>query len=133
MQVWIYPMIFTTQSDEDGQLETVSSPDWPGLVTAGRTRTAALAQTIDALATRIDAAGEAPAPGDPSHWALAANQQLVNVPVDMQAWHPATLPPDQTAQTTVQVTVPAYLTAQAAAFHIDLSMIMTHALQRFFD
>lgn len=133
MQVWIYPMVFTTQVDEDGRLETVSSPDWPGLVTAGRNRTAALAQTIEALATRIDAAGQAPTPGDPTGWELSGNQQLVYVPVDMQAWQPSKVTPSKTKQETVSVTVPAYLTAQAKDFHIDLSMIMTHALQRFFE
>lgn len=80
-----YPIIVTEYHDEDGHYFVGTSPNIRGMVTQADTLAEMRVAAIDAIGTMLE--GEPyPAPQDPSDWNLAANQRIVKVTIDMDAF-----------------------------------------------
>lgn len=85
-EILVYPTIFAEQNDEDGHYFVVTSPNISGMVTEGDTRSKAMAEAVDAIATMLD--GEQyPAPQETSDWLLTDNESIVYVSVNMTRWY----------------------------------------------
>lgn len=125
----IYPVIFQENTDEDGHYFTVTSPNIPGMVTEGNTRTLAAKEAIDAIATMLD--GESyPRPQDPGTWPpLAANESIVYITLDMAQWQAEKVRARKLKTVRRTITLPEYLNDFAKESHVNVSRLATEALE----
>lgn len=121
----IYPVIMAEHDDEDGYAVTVSSPNIPGMHTEGKDFSEAAYWSVDAIATMLDGKDEYPEPADTKDWILADNERVVYVPVDMKNWYRQNM--SQTIKRSV--TVPEYLNEMAKESNINVSRLLTEALE----
>ncbi|KRM55474.1 type II toxin-antitoxin system HicB family antitoxin [Lacticaseibacillus sharpeae] len=127
--ILMYPTIFEEITDESGHYYVVSSPNIPGMHTDGATMQEAVEYAVDAIATMLD--GEQyPQPDDPTAWTLQANQQVVYVSVDMDAWQAEKMRMRKLQTVRRTITIPEYLNDQAKALKINVSRVATEALER---
>lgn len=121
----VYPVIMAIHDDEDGYVVTVSSPNIPGMHTEGKDMSEAAYWAVDAIATMLDGKDEYPEPMDTKDWKLADNERIAYIPVNMKNWY------RQTMSKTVKrsVTVPEYLNELAKEKNINVSRVLTEALE----
>ncbi|MGR8774225.1 type II toxin-antitoxin system HicB family antitoxin [Leuconostoc citreum] len=121
----IYPVIMAEHNDEDGYVVTVSSPNIPGMHTEANSLSEAAYWSVDAIATMLDGNDEYPEPMDTKDWKLAENERVVYVPVNMKSWY------QQNMSKTIKrsVTVPEYLNEMAKESNINVSRLLTEALE----
>ncbi|MDR0899881.1 MAG: type II toxin-antitoxin system HicB family antitoxin [Lactobacillaceae bacterium] len=131
-----YPVIISEHSDSDYHdgrpYYIVESPNIPGMLTDGDTFDEAAFWAIDALATMLEGE-EYPEVQDPRKWELKPNESIVYITVDMDAWskNPRKYMKEQKKKTIrITATVPEYLRDLAKERGINISRVLTEALEQ---
>lgn len=128
--ILVYPTIFTHHHGEYGDYYTVTAPSMPALATTGASLPEALDAAINAIAELIDKRPTYPTPSVGTDWVLGADQVLVKVPVDMAAWYQAQQPGVPVKKEKATVTLPSHLVQAAHDAGLDLSLVLTQALEQ---
>lgn len=116
----IYPVIFS--KDNDGNKIDINVPDI-NQVTFGDNLNNAVEEAQDLIRTYLDGVTEYPKPSRLKDISLKDDEAVALIPVDMPNY------PADDKTVSRMVTIPTYLNEQAKKNNLDLSQVLTAALQ----